>query len=149
MQPSYIYFKFSGANHSQVHELYDKFGCTSASCTKREIKHPLNNRRWLAKNLRCNGCTDDCPICGAKCCRYKAESDTFADPTSSMEARAEAKSNLEKIQLWVPIGKDNKSFIQCNHGSGCGRFVCPECVGRCPTEICQDIQCRVSHVVID
>lgn len=39
--------------------------------------------------------------------------------------------------------KDMGTFAMCTLGGGCGRYVCPDCCGICPNEICRDVQCSV------
>lgn len=58
----------------------------------------------------------------------------------------------ELVQIIEGFGskvKDMSTFSLCSILGGCGRRVCPDCSGICPTNICRDVQCKVFKKAFD
>lgn len=105
-------------------------------------------RTWDSVNLRCTSCRVDCGLCGAACCVYENARRTVAKagPGADGVAReraAKASQMIKVIESLGPQAKDVSTFSLCSQPGGCGRYVCPDCCGVCPSEICHDIQCKV------
>lgn len=53
--------------------------------------------------------------------------------------RKPAQKMLEGITLWISVGSEESTFMECTE---CHKFFCPECVSVCP--LCLDRMCHVS-----
>lgn len=107
---------------------------------------PSDGRIWHSKNLRCDRCSSDCCVCRAPCCKWKEAGNVLADDSSKESDKEVAGRLLQLLQEVMPRGVDPTTHVQCSTPGGCGLFACPDCAGRCPTALCQDIQCKVRSV---
>ena len=113
-------------------------------------RHPSTGKGWKHRNLRCTNCPDPqfCGCCGRACCQYSSAFYRLNDPYSSEKGKEESIKIMAAIAKIYPSGKEAPTFLQCTHdtpgeaGRGCGKMVCPECMGICPDPSCQDMQCR-------
>jgi hypothetical protein len=69
------------------------------------------------------------------------------DKETPDEEKIEAEKVASLVVGVMPHGTDPTTFMKCLLDSGCGKMVCPICCGRCPTSICQDLQCIVSSSI--
>jgi hypothetical protein len=97
-------------------------------------------------NLRCTICRGDCPVCGVACCKYEAARRTIANAEYRSEEASNARQILQMIESLKCHVLGMSTLSLCSQPGGCGRHVCPNCCGRCPSEICGDIQCRVGFL---
>ncbi|CBF78200.1 predicted protein [Aspergillus nidulans FGSC A4] len=89
---------------------------------------PNEARIWDHRNLWCVDCQE---------VDQKA-----ADENLNKEVIKQA-NHLARIIEYLSIhAKDVSTFSQCTLPDGCGRYVCPNCCGVCPNEVCRDIQCK-------
>ncbi|EXJ83822.1 hypothetical protein A1O1_07449 [Capronia coronata CBS 617.96] len=106
-------------------------------------RHPNTGRAWHSRNLKCTNCADSlCGVCGRTCCAYKAASEALENHKNNPLSLRAARDCLANISNLFPFGREVPTFLQCTHGGGCGKMVCPDCCGMCPNPICADIQCR-------
>lgn len=105
-----------------------------------------DDRVWYSRNLRCISCEGSCPICETDCCIYRAAKEVLTKPKNF---QTEMCSRLVEIidSLGARV-KDMSTFTMCTLDTGCGRRVCPNCCGACPTVICRDVQCKVLHTPV-
>jgi hypothetical protein len=78
------------------------------------------------------------------CCVKEEVDQKAADENLNKEAIKQAKRLAKTIEYLSVHAKDVSTFSQCTLPDGCGRYVCPNCCGVCPNEVCRDIQCKVS-----
>ncbi|BDD61556.1 hypothetical protein MAP00_006596 [Monascus purpureus] len=100
-----------------------------------------DERLWNSRNLRCAHCLGKCPVCSIACCVYEEARRKMAKSSSDCDKAAAA----ELVQIIEGFGskvKDMSTFSLCSILGGCGRRVCPDCSGICPTNICRDVQCK-------
>ena len=102
-----------------------------------------DNRQWNIVNLRCTTCRGNCPNCSVACCRYAEAKQIIADTEAKPRESDNATQILQIIEGLGSHVKDMSTFSLCSEPGGCGRRVCPNCCGRCPSKICGDIQCMV------
>ena len=100
-------------------------------------------RIWHSNNIRCTTCGPDCGVCGVACCEYRAALIVLVDAESTELERTDAIEFIQIMDTVIPHGVDPYTFLRCTTNSGCGRWACPQCCGRCPNPICQDVQCNV------
>ncbi|KAE8415871.1 hypothetical protein BDV36DRAFT_261658 [Aspergillus pseudocaelatus] len=100
-----------------------------------------DSRQWNTVNLRCTACRGNCPICSVACCRYAEAKQIIADTESKPGKSDNATQILQIIEGLGSHVKDMSTFSLCSEPGGCGRRVCPNCCGRCPSELCGNIQC--------
>ncbi|KAL4772645.1 hypothetical protein BDW60DRAFT_222261 [Aspergillus nidulans var. acristatus] len=91
-------------------------------------RRPNEARVWDHRNLWCVDCQE---------VDQKA-----ADENLNKEAIKQAKRLAKTIEYLSVHAKDVSTFSQCTLPDGCGRYVCPNCCGVCPNEVCRDIQCK-------
>ena len=107
-------------------------------------RHPTTGRAWHSRNLKCTTCSDvSCPCCGRACCSYRACMLIAENDLAPANIRDLAIRDCIAIGQCFPFGRESPTFIQCTHGTGCGKSVCPDCCGICSEDCCQDVQCRV------
>lgn len=107
-------------------------------------RHPTTGRGWHSRNLRCTTCSESsCACCSRACCSYRACMLIAESKLTPTDIKDLAISDCIAIGQCFPFGRESSTFIQCTHGTGCGKFVCPDCCGMCPDDSCQDVQCRV------
>lgn len=116
---------------------------TVSSTDSKSPRRVDDSRQWNTVNLRCTTCRGSCPICSVACCRYAEAKQTIADTEAKPEKSDNARQILQKIEGLGSHVKDMSTFSLCSEPGGCGRRVCPSCCGRCPSEMCGDIQCKV------
>ncbi|KAL4870441.1 hypothetical protein BDV12DRAFT_58193 [Aspergillus spectabilis] len=122
---------------------------TGSEMTSIDLNDPKVPRRqgdaraWNHRNLLCITHLGPCPICGVTCCVREEVHHQAQNKDLDAEAIEKAKSLLKIIDHLGPFAKDAGTFSQCSPPDGCGRCVCSECCGVCPSEICHDIQCKV------
>ncbi|RDW72616.1 uncharacterized protein DSM5745_07788 [Aspergillus mulundensis] len=105
-------------------------------------RRPNEARPWDHKNLWCVDCRKACPLCNASCCVKEEATKKAVDESLDQKERDDAKRLVDIIDKIGIYAKDVGTFSQCTPPDGCGRYVCPECCGVCPSEICRDIQCK-------
>ncbi|KAL6239563.1 hypothetical protein BDW75DRAFT_227183 [Aspergillus navahoensis] len=101
---------------------------TTAVDDPKRPRRPNEARAWDHRNLWCVDCQE---------VAQKA-----ADENLSKEEIERAKRLAKIIEYLGVHAKDVSTFSQCTPPDGCGRYVCPDCCGACPNEICRDIQCK-------
>lgn len=107
-------------------------------------RRPNESRAWDHRNLWCVDCRNSCPICNTTCCVREELAQKAADESLDPENVHQAKRLGKIIEHLGTHAKDVSTFAQCTPPDGCGRYVCASCSGVCPSEICRDIQCKVS-----
>jgi hypothetical protein len=133
------------ANSSQIAYIRKLYGAPSPDYEPNNAypRHPNTGRRWNARNLKCAVCVNHlCSCCGRPCCTYRQAFITLGNPLSNPLVKEQAFACMDQINRVFPDGKEVPTFLQCTNGGGCGRYVCPECIGICPLSICRDTQCR-------
>jgi hypothetical protein len=106
-------------------------------------RHPVTGRSWNARNLKCTSCRNHpCPCCGRSCCTYRQAYLALGDPLSTAQIKEQAFERMDQINRLFSQGRELPTFLQCTDGGGCGKYVCPECIGMCPLSICGDTQCK-------
>ncbi|KAL4993789.1 hypothetical protein BDV10DRAFT_189624 [Aspergillus recurvatus] len=105
-------------------------------------RRPNEARAWDHRNLWCVDCRNNCPICNTACCVKEEVAQKAADDNLSKEEIEQAKRLAKIIEYLGVHAKDVSTFSLCTPPDGCGRYVCPDCCGVCPNEICRDIQCK-------
>ncbi|KAL4817688.1 hypothetical protein BDW67DRAFT_174498 [Aspergillus spinulosporus] len=105
-------------------------------------RRPNEARAWYHRNLWCVDCHKNCPICSMACCVKEEVDQKAADENLNKEVIKQAKRLAKIIEYLSVHAKDVSTFSQCTPPDGCGRYVCPNCCGVCPNEICRDIQCK-------
>ncbi|KAL3473465.1 hypothetical protein BJX99DRAFT_261254 [Aspergillus californicus] len=103
-------------------------------------------RAWHHRNIYCITCRGSCPVCSSSCCVREETRHKLEAEGTSAEQIEQAKNFARIIDFLGPYIKDADTFSLCSTPGGCGRHVCPDCCGVCPSEICQDIQCTVSII---
>ncbi|KAL4956253.1 hypothetical protein BDW69DRAFT_91656 [Aspergillus filifer] len=104
---------------------------------------PEDARPWKHRNLACIDCRRTCPTCNKTCCVKQELEQKAADENLSPEEVQKAKQLGKIIEHLGFYAQEVSTFTQCTLFDGCGRYVCPDCSGVCPNEICRDIQCKV------
>ncbi|KAL2871529.1 uncharacterized protein BJX67DRAFT_164421 [Aspergillus lucknowensis] len=99
-------------------------------------------RAWDYRNLWCISCRGPCPICNTTCCLREEALQKASDGTLNAEEVEKAKRFAKIIERLGAYAKDASTFSQCSPPDGCGRHVCPDCCGVCPSQICRGIQCK-------
>ncbi|MCJ1466462.1 hypothetical protein MMC07_005081 [Pseudocyphellaria aurata] len=102
-------------------------------------RHPNHHRTWYSKNLRCTTHNGRCANCGAPCCAMVGALNIVEQNKGSATVVAAAKALAEAIGLWVVVGMDESTLMEC---TSCHRLVCPECCSVCPVAICGDRVCK-------
>ncbi|KAL4963899.1 uncharacterized protein BDV14DRAFT_201386 [Aspergillus stella-maris] len=105
-------------------------------------RRPEDARPWKHRNLACIGCRKTCPTCNKTCCVKQELEQKAADENLSPEEAQKAKHLGKIIEHLGFYAQEVSTFTQCTPFDGCGRYVCPDCSGVCPNEICRDIQCK-------
>ncbi|KAL4904685.1 hypothetical protein BDW74DRAFT_178775 [Aspergillus multicolor] len=105
-------------------------------------RRPNEARPWDHRNLCCTDCRKACPRCYAPCCVKEEATKKAVNENLRQEERDNAKRLVDIIDKIGINAKDVSTFSQCTPPDGCGRYVCPDCCGVCPSEICRDIQCK-------
>ncbi|PLB49215.1 hypothetical protein P170DRAFT_436834 [Aspergillus steynii IBT 23096] len=100
-------------------------------------------RVWDTVNLRCISCRGECPVCAGACCLYANASKAIASESADTEKVEKAKRIVKVVEDLSPQVMDVGTYQLCSQPGGCGRYVCPNCCGVCPNEICRDVQCKV------
>lgn len=116
---------------------------------RKEAHRKGDIRKWGTTNLRCTSCRGECGICNAACCIYENAKRTVAKAGLDSDRVAygqasKAQQLIKIIESLGPQAKDVSTFSMCSPPGGCGRYVCLNCCGVCPKQICRDIQCKVS-----
>lgn len=104
---------------------------------------PNDPRMWYTRNLRCAKCVGACPVCDIGCCLYETSRRLNNDPDTEMYLATQTEKLVMNIDALGAHVKDTGTFSLCSNSGGCGRYVCPECCGICPCEMCRDVQCKV------
>lgn len=65
----------------------------------------------------------------------------LGNPLSTVQIKELAFERMDQINRVFPDGKEVPTFLRCTDGGGCGKYVCPECIGMCPLSVCRDTQC--------
>jgi len=107
--------------------------------------HPSTGKGWKSRNLKCTTCVDwCCAVCGRACCAFKAAVMALETHKENPVGRQNVVEKIQEITELFPYGKEIPTFVQCTSGGGggCGKLVCPDCSGICPTPACRDTQCR-------
>ncbi|GFF59968.1 hypothetical protein IFM62136_04388 [Aspergillus lentulus] len=107
-------------------------------------KAPQNAKKWDTKNTKCIKCFGDCPVCSKACCIFDVARRTAAQADSNHEHAEAANQILKLIQRLGNSVLEASTYSLCTTPGGCGRYVCPDCWGICPVELCHDVQCK-SH----
>ena len=109
-----------------------------------QLRHPKHSRDWNAKNLWCCRCEGRCTLCNSHCCVHHKAETTIINKDASDNEKRDAAFLKKQIEQWHAGGLDDPTFYRCTN-LDCHRKVCPDCCGKCPVEICQDIQCKVCY----
>ncbi|KAF4201997.1 hypothetical protein CNMCM8927_000861 [Aspergillus lentulus] len=107
-------------------------------------KAPQNAKKWDTKNTKCIKCFGDCPVCSKACCIFDVARRTAAQAEPSPEHAEAANQILKLIQRLGNSVLEASTYSLCTTPGGCGRYVCSDCWGICPVELCHDVQCK-SH----
>ncbi|KAF4215175.1 hypothetical protein CNMCM8980_008712 [Aspergillus fumigatiaffinis] len=107
-------------------------------------KAPQDAKKWDIKNTKCIKCVGDCPVCGKACCIFDVARRTAAEADSTPEHAEAANQILKLIQRLGNSVLEASTYSLCTTPGGCGRYVCSDCWGICPVELCRDVQCK-SH----
>ncbi|GAQ03807.1 hypothetical protein ALT_1128 [Aspergillus lentulus] len=107
-------------------------------------KAPQNAKKWDTKNTKCIKCFGDCPVCSKACCIFDVARRTAAQADSNPEHAEAANQILKLIQRLGNSVLEASTYSLCTTPGGCGRYVCSDCWGICPVELCHDVQCK-SH----
>lgn len=118
--------------------------CAIPASDLKAPRRPNESRAWDHRNLWCADCRKTCPICNITCCVKEEMAQKAADESLDPEKVHQAKRLGKIIEHLGAHAKDVSTFTQCTPPDGCGRYVCASCSGVCPSEICRDIQCKVS-----
>ncbi|KAL4944102.1 hypothetical protein BDV06DRAFT_116652 [Aspergillus oleicola] len=103
---------------------------------------PEDARPWNHRNLACIDCRKPCSICNTTCCMKQELEQKAADASLSFDEAQNTKHLGKVIEHLGFYAQEISTFAQCTPFDGCGRYVCPDCCGVCPNEICRDIQCK-------
>ncbi|GFF56239.1 60S ribosomal protein L24 [Aspergillus udagawae] len=101
-------------------------------------------KKWDTKNTKCIKCFGDCPVCGKACCIFDVARRTAAQADPTPEHAEAANQILKLIQSLGNSVLEASTYSLCTTPGGCGRYVCSDCWGICPVELCRDVQCK-SH----
>ena len=99
-------------------------------------QHPNHPRTWYSRNLHCYECRLPCSVCGQTCCLYSQTLYNVVHGTEGVRIKSTALA--KEIEMWARFRKDESTFLEC---STCHEWACPDCIGICPDQICQDRQC--------
>ncbi|KAK5064666.1 hypothetical protein LTR84_000500 [Exophiala bonariae] len=108
-------------------------------------RHPNTGKGWYSRNLKCTTCLENCcPICDRACCAYRSAVLALGNHKNNTKTLKIAEERMHQITTVFPYGREVSTFLQCTEGdeTGCGKMICPDCCGQCPTDICKDVQCR-------
>ncbi|GIJ90195.1 hypothetical protein Asppvi_009148 [Aspergillus pseudoviridinutans] len=105
-------------------------------------KAPQNAKKWDTKNMKCVKCFGDCPVCGKACCIFDIARRTAAEADPTPEHAEAANQILKLIQSLGNSILEASTYSLCTTPGGCGRYVCSDCWGICPVELCRDVQCK-------
>lgn len=106
-----------------------------------------NAKKWDTKNTKCIKCFGDCPVCSKACCIFDVARRTAAQADSTPEHAEAANQILKLIQRLGNSVLEATTYSLCTTPGGCGRYVCSDCWGICPVELCHDVQCKVSNII--
>lgn len=106
-----------------------------------------NAKKWDTKNTKCIKCFGDCPVCSKACCIFDVARRTAAQADSTPEHAEAANQILKLIQRLGNSVLEETTYSLCTTPGGCGRYVCSDCWGICPVELCHDFQCKVSNII--
>ncbi|EAL85796.2 uncharacterized protein AFUA_6G02430 [Aspergillus fumigatus Af293] len=101
-----------------------------------------NAKKWDTKNTKCIKCFGDCPVCSKACCIFDVARRTAAQADSTPEHAEAANQILKLIQRLGNSVLEATTYSLCTTPGGCGRYVCSDCWGICPVELCHDVQCK-------
>ena len=141
---SAIGFVRSHADSSQIAQIRKLYNAPSVDYDPNDQypRHPITGRSWTARNLKCTICRDHlCSCCEKSCCTYRQAYTALGNPLSTTQIKEQAFALMDQINRVFPHGTEVPTFLQCTNGGGCGKYVCPECIGMCPLSICRDTQC--------
>ncbi|KAF7166207.1 hypothetical protein CNMCM5623_010047 [Aspergillus felis] len=107
-------------------------------------KAPQDAKKWDTKNMKCVKCFGDCPVCGKACCIFDIARRAAAEANPTPKHAEAANQILKLIQSLGNSILEASTYSLCTTPGGCGRYVCSDCWGICPVELCRDVQCK-SH----
>lgn len=125
----------------KVNELRERTGSQVVWYSPNDLRcrHPNHPRTWYSKNLWCATHKGACANCGAPCCAMAGAIKIVEENLGPATAVAAAKNLSQAIGLYVAIGKDESTLMEC---TSCHRLVCPECCSVCPVGPCGDRVCN-------
>lgn len=126
---------------TKVKELREQTGSQIVWYTPDDLRcrHPNHHRTWYSKNLWCAVHAGACANCGAPCCAMAGAIKIVDENRGSATAVAAAKALSQAISLYVPVGSDETTLMEC---TSCHHLVCPECCSVCPVAACGDRVCN-------
>src|SRR5438045_4023557 len=90
--------------------------------------HQKAGRSWEARNLKYTICDDHLrPCCGRSGCIRRQACTLLGNPLSTAQTKEHALARMDRINCVFPDDTEVSTFLQCTHGSGCCKYVCPEC----------------------
>ncbi|PYH45367.1 uncharacterized protein BP01DRAFT_423529 [Aspergillus saccharolyticus JOP 1030-1] len=105
---------------------------------------PEDGRSWDTKILWCTECYGPCPICQKPCCVLMGCRMYMSQPPAERNWLKSRRCFMvvTLLQRYGNLTKDTSTYAMCSEPGGCGRHVCSDCCGICPTAMCRDIQCK-------